>query len=224
MTVTQDGNDVSLTQDVITYGGGVIGIDTNNEADRGTYVVSMTYELEDYPYVTATQEIFTLIVEHGCIDDNAIYLGDKDFIATQDFVLGLTTSITATMPDIIDNLAAYNSLVDTCGSITKTMSVELDDEPISTPGWIVFDFSQTQVTINPSTGDTAGKYVVKMTYELVLYTDIVLVDTHITVNVINACVTNNSINLGSYSALSGTQTFYRTHSDPLVITLPAVED
>jgi len=38
---------------------------------------------------------------------------------------------------------------------------------------------------------------------------VTLVDTHITVTVIDVCSTDNSIELGSWTVLSGTQTFYK---------------
>lgn len=86
------------------------------------------------------------------------------------------------------------------------MLVEDEDEAdvttvVSNSGFITIDASDTTVTIDTDTDADAGIYVIYLTYSLPgNYAEVELLDTHITVTVINACETNNSIILGSYLA------------------------
>lgn len=50
----------------------------------------------DMATISLNEELFTVVVESTCIDGNYIELGERDFEASQEFIIGVSPAIVAT--------------------------------------------------------------------------------------------------------------------------------
>jgi len=174
-------------------------VQTDDTTDRGTFKIRVVHTLDDHDTVTLTELVATVIIEDLCVDSNTIVL-TGDAYGTQTFTQNLDDPLVLAMPTQEDQASIDNAvegeLSPLCGTISAEMTIEQYGTEISKPSWINYSSSLDTVTFNPTSSATPGVYTVVMTYTLDTYDSVTLRETLTTFNLVNTCLTGNSLILG----------------------------
>lgn len=180
--------------------------------------------MANHDSVTLLQIPLLLEVVDNCVDNNSIVLGSTSFDATQDFILSYTSAIVIDLPTQSDAKSNANSDL-SCGNITPTVTVELEDEVISKPSFITVNTVSNTLTFNPTGTQATGTYLIHVTYTLDDYNDITLeTKNFLTVELYNYCAENNSIVTSGGTILTDVTSYTIGSGDSIVLNYPTAVD